>query len=198
MIMVQYAGEHLLDLLDVRADATDPGARGYEKNEMNEKRATPGKLVSFNSSISYPQVPPPADQQDGLASLPADIVQGLGRLLTMPAPRRFEQVRWSKAVKHAIRFAADWAAVALRLGWTVEELFGLHPVAPDARYDARGLAFAQTDDRCIVAITESTAVIRTSGGANLTFYRRQYPVEATLAWELRGDGSDGVDAADEQ
>jgi hypothetical protein len=32
-----------------------------------------------------------------------------------------------------------WADGAEQLGWTLEELFGLHPDAPIARYDRMGL-----------------------------------------------------------
>jgi hypothetical protein len=120
------------------------------------------------------------------ASLPAEVVHGLGRLLTMSAPNNFPPARWLSAVQQAIRFAADWAPLALRLGWTVEELFGLHQAAPDARHDVKGLAFVLSGDKCICAITDSSAVIRAASGANLTFYRRPGPAPAILAWELGG------------
>jgi hypothetical protein len=125
------------------------------------------------------------------AALPVAIVEGLDHLLTMPAPRDFPPARWSKAVKQAIHFATAWAPLAFGLGWTAEEQFGLHQIAPDRRHDAKGLAFTLSDDKCIVAITAASAVIRAASGAKLTFYRRPGPESAILAWELDTGGDSG-------
>jgi hypothetical protein len=127
--------------------------------------------------------------RESAAFLPAEIVKGVKHLLTAPAPRDFPPARWLNAVKQAIHFATAWAPLALSLGWTAEELFGLHPIAPDRRHDAKGLAFALSDGKCIVAITANRGVIRAASGAKLSFYRRPGPGSAILAWELDGDGA---------
>jgi hypothetical protein len=64
-------------------------------------------------------------------------------------------------------FLDQWGYVAERLGWTAEELFGLHPDAPMARYDRMGLIWLLKGER-VIALTAREA--RLSRG--LVFYRK--------------------------
>lgn len=73
--------------------------------------------------------------------------------------------RWEQAKRDAAEFLADWGDQAAELGWTAEELFGLHPVAPLTRYDVMGLIWLLSGKE-VSAIDERTAKI----GAT-TFYR---------------------------
>ncbi len=50
--------------------------------------------------------------------------------------------RWEQAKRDAVNFLADWGDKALELGWPSDELFGLDPLAPFARYDKMGLVWA--------------------------------------------------------
>ena len=62
-------------------------------------------------------------------------------------PEFVETDRWQQAVRDAETFLKKWGGQAHALGWTVGELFGLHPIperpAPAfwrlARYDSAGL-----------------------------------------------------------
>jgi hypothetical protein len=83
-----------------------------------------------------------------------------------------------------VQFATDWAPLALRLGWTPEELFGLDRAAPDTRHDRKGLAFTLSCDKHIVAVTESHAHIEAASGAHLRFYHQAASASAVLAWDL--------------
>jgi hypothetical protein len=47
--------------------------------------------------------------------------------------------RWHQFISDAGTFLDQWSREAERLGWRAKELFGLHPVAPMARYDRMGL-----------------------------------------------------------
>jgi hypothetical protein len=75
--------------------------------------------------------------------------------------------RWHQFIDDGGVFLNRWGLEAEWLGWTVEELFGLHADAPMARYDRMGLLWMLKGER-IVAPTATEA--RLSGG--LTFYRR--------------------------
>lgn len=90
----------------------------------------------------------------------ADELAKLMRENPTPDPRR-----WERAKEDAAEFLADWGDQAAELGWTTEELFGLHPVAPLTRYDAMGLVWL-LNGKEVSAIDESTARI----GAT-TYYR---------------------------
>lgn len=59
----------------------------------------------------------------------------------MKANPTIDPRRWEQAKSDAAEFLADWGDRAAELGWTAEELFGLHPVAPLTRYDVMGLVW---------------------------------------------------------
>jgi hypothetical protein len=82
------------------------------------------------------------------------------------APPEAPLERWHEFINDAGIFLDQWGRDAERLGWTAEDLFGLHPVAPMARYDRMGLIWLLKGER-VVALTTTGA--RLSGG--LTFYR---------------------------
>jgi hypothetical protein len=73
-------------------------------------------------------------------------------------------------------FLSRWGTVAHSLGWTAVDLFGVHPVAPAARFDVMGL-FPLLHGGAVIALTEDAATIRRSSNAILT-YRRGDQAEA--------------------
>ena len=56
--------------------------------------------------------------------------------LDRQCPAYVEHNRWQQAIIDAQRFLASWGDKALALGWTVNELFGLHepPAEPKPNY----------------------------------------------------------------
>jgi len=85
---------------------------------------------------------------------------------------------WQQAIEDGYRFLGQWGEQAAALGWTTQDLFGLHTV-PDAptpsyrrlsRYDQTGLIWLLRG-RPVVALTASTAAIENPTGA-FTIYRR--------------------------
>jgi hypothetical protein len=75
--------------------------------------------------------------------------------------------RWRRFLADAESFLDTWADKANQMGCTAEELFGLHPTAPMARYDCMGLLWMLQGER-VIALTATMAKL--SGG--LTFYRK--------------------------
>jgi hypothetical protein len=96
-------------------------------------------------------------------------------------PDYVEANRWWQGVEDGRRFLARWGDQAGALGWTAEDLFGLHtpPERPHPsyrrlrRYDATGLIWL-LQGRPVVALTEATAAIQSLTGAisAITTYRR--------------------------
>ena len=75
------------------------------------------------------------------------------RALDARRPDRVEDHgRWRQAVADGETFLARWDERALGLGWTVDDLFGLNPLAPLLRYDAMGLLWLLRG-RSVVALT---------------------------------------------
>jgi hypothetical protein len=99
-------------------------------------------------------------------------------VLEARCPEHVEHDRWQEAVEDGKRFLAAWGEQALALGWTADDLFGLH-AAPErphpsyrrlSRYDATGLVWL-LQRRPVVALTEITAAIENASG-NVTVYRK--------------------------
>ena len=96
-------------------------------------------------------------------------------------PDLVPRARWQQAIEDGRAFLAKWGGQAEALGWTAQDLFGLHtpPERPHpsysrlSRYDEAGLIWLLCG-RGVVALTEATAAIQSSTGAisAITTYRR--------------------------
>jgi hypothetical protein len=62
------------------------------------------------------------------------------------------------------------------------DVFGVHPQAPSARYDAMGLAFLIGGNE-VVDVAPDRASIRHRSGKLLVYMRRPHP-DNVAAWEL--------------
>ena len=98
--------------------------------------------------------------------------------LRRACPAYVEPADWQQAREDGRAFLARWGQQAERLGWTPADLFGLAPV-PDrpaatcrrlSRFDLTGLVWL-LHGRAVVALTASTAAIRTSRLGALTYRR---------------------------
>jgi hypothetical protein len=82
-------------------------------------------------------------------------------------PADVPRKRWDQFINDAGLFLDSFGQEATQLGWTADELFGLHPTTPVARYGMMGLIWMLRGER----VTELTAKLaRISDG--LAFYRR--------------------------
>ena len=98
------------------------------------------------------------------AGLPKEWAEHFARLIVGGPPGDFSPTRWQAALDAALIFSDKWALEAHRLGWDVSEVFGLHPTAPAARVDGRGLAWLLGDGSEVVAMDRSGAEIRKPSG----------------------------------
>jgi hypothetical protein len=127
----------------------------YEKNELNEKRSPSARVETdlFRFSRLFRTF----------------------HELEHRCPDHIEPRDWNQALEDGRRFLAQWGAQAEALGWTAQDLFGLHkPEKPKpnyrrlSRYDATGLIWL-LHGRPVVALTTDTAAIQTPTGAILAF-----------------------------
>jgi len=98
-----------------------------------------------------------------------------------PAPN-FSREEWQQLIEDGKAFLAEWDSAAAKLGWSDFDLFGVHPVAPTARYDVMGLIPLMRGSR-VVAVDEQSATIRSRRGSLLTYLRRP-SAGAVLVWNL--------------
>jgi hypothetical protein len=99
--------------------------------------------------------------------------QGLGRSnLTGGPPGDFSPERWQSILDGALRLADGWVQQAYLLGWTPEDVIGMHLTHPMSRIDQRGLAWLLDDGSRVIAIDETGTDIETRQGARQRYYRR--------------------------
>jgi hypothetical protein len=97
-------------------------------------------------------------------------------------PAYIEPDRWQQAVEDGSRFLRQWGDKAAALGWTAEDLFGLHtpPEQPHpsyqrlSRYDELGLIWLLCG-RPVVALTATSAAIE-SATRPICVYRKKLRV----------------------
>ena len=89
--------------------------------------------------------------------------------------------QWLGLLSDAENFLTRWGSAAHLLGWTALDLFGVHPIAPAARFDVMGL-IPILNGAEVLALTSQTATMRRVSGAVLTFHRPKYG-EAVLLSE---------------
>ena len=146
---------------------------------LNELRIHRDEVLAFLTADEREERAAIAEHDGNLTREWAD---GLATLNAMTTPPDIPEARWSRIVDNAARFADRWGRQAVDLGWSVRDVFGCHPDRPWGRTDQAGLVWLIGDHE-VVAITDDTAVIQTSTGNRLTYYRRGQAGEA-LMWQL--------------
>ena len=119
--------------------------------------------------------------EDG-AGAPRNWAESFARLDIAERPPDFTGKAWRQLIEDGGRFLDRWASEAARRGWSALDVFGVHPVAPSATYDAIGLVpLIRGGD--VVAIGSDHATVRTQEGTLLTYLRRPQP-GAIAVWKL--------------
>ena len=56
--------------------------------------------------------------------------------------------------------------------WTISDIFGCHPIAPEKRFDVMGLLMLLKEDERITEVSENVIRIQSSRGSKTGYYRR--------------------------
>lgn len=105
--------------------------------------------------------------EDEVASTWALGLAWLRRMLPLPS---FSSDRWSTVVCGCAWLLEHHAADMRRLGWSAEDGFGVHPVAPGGAVRCYGLGVL-LNGGIVVEMTKQDAVIERPNGARQTFMR---------------------------
>lgn len=152
----------------VTCDFAEPRV-GSHDHRFDRKSHAPdaGQIIRFPA-------PPAGNSQEW--------VIGLRRLDAMPPPAAFTDERWAQLIADAHGFIDRWGRAATQFGWSTLDLFGVHPLAPITRYDAKGL-IPLLGGNSVVAVSEHTATIRMPSGSTLRFNRRSKTAGVCI-WEI--------------
>jgi hypothetical protein len=116
------------------------------------------------------------------AALPDEWKDGMRRFADMQPLPGFSPTVWRQAVIDGHQLLHENGTAAFVMGWTLEDLFGLHPECPALRVDAMGLAFLMRGRR-ILRFGEFMTTIELPRGGE-TVYRRAN-AGAVVAWSWR-------------
>jgi hypothetical protein len=111
----------------------------------------------------------------------ASVLNAALEALEQRCPDHVEADRWRQAVQDGHHFLAEWGEQAGALGWTADDLFGLaEPPERSSpfyrrlnRQDATGLVWLLRG-RPAVTLTADTALIATSNGGRLSYYKSPF------------------------
>ena len=110
---------------------------------------------------------------------PREWAEGLARLCVMERPEDIPQKNWERIITAAGLFADQWAKHAAALGWTIEEVFGVHHTRPTKRYGTMGLLYIIAFDlsASLEEINATQAVFYTKLGARQVFQRSDFNLD---------------------
>jgi len=137
-----------------------------------------GLFAPISASLTETQATDPNDLSAISASLPSlagmvekpllpEVYQKAMVAIEAACPNGVPVERWQRALADAGSFFALWGDTAERLGWTADDLFGLHPTAPLSRMDHMGLIWLLKGERVVLLTATEARLDR--GNA---YYRR--------------------------
>jgi hypothetical protein len=116
------------------------------------------------------------------AGVPREWAEGFARLDLAQPPPGYSPRQWTQLLDDGGRFLDRWAAEAAAAGWQAVDVFGVHPVAPNANYSLAGLVPLIGGGQ-ILRLTRDHASIQRRRGAVLTYVRM--PMKGSVAiWDL--------------
>jgi hypothetical protein len=132
----------------------------------------PSKNESFDHSVANVAGGPEVDlaEREAVAVVMGNLAKVYAKAfaaIQAHPPANVPRERWNQFINDAGLFLDRWGQEAERLGWRPDELFGLHPTAPMARYDCMGVLWMLRGEQ-VTELTDRLA--RLTDG--LAYYRK--------------------------
>lgn len=153
-------------LVPVKSDWSRP-LRSSGTSFLAEKQSLTNPVTSVTTGTAILQGA--ADQPEN-GGAPAEWHAILADLEQQNCPDWLSPDRWNALLANSENFLSRWGSAAHSLGWTALDLFGVHPIAPAARFDVMGLMLL-TQGGAVVALTADGATVRRTTGAALSYQR---------------------------
>jgi len=123
------------------------------------------------------------------AGIPRQWAEAFARVCCMQRPESIPPAHWQRIVDATGRMLDSPQHIQdmVRYGWSVADIFGVHPAAPINRQDAKGLLLLLREHEAIAIVDANTIGLRNTRTGNLLFYR--HPLNPTreriMLWELQ-------------
>jgi hypothetical protein len=156
-------------LAEINCSQTLTRAEEGVQNVQNVQNGRPSwnfvQIEQIEQRAGLPATPSPALESDTAQ----EWRERLRQVLSIPCSSNTPGDRWDCACRGIEQFARGWAAKAMSLGWSLDELFAL--VEPFANVSLQGAAWF-VGDSTITAVTADAITLRTDGGATQRIYRK--------------------------
>ena len=116
--------------------------------------------------------------------------RGMAQLRRMPPLPGFAAAQWASVSSDCARLLARNGGDLRRLGWSVEDAFGVHPEAPGDAVHCYGLGLLLSGGN-VVELTGQAAVIELPNGVRQTF-RRSVRAGAVPVWTVQSQSGQTV------
>jgi hypothetical protein len=176
--------------IDPTRDFFAPESAMGRISKMREPTGAPAKVAKAAKVAESNVSPDPDDLAERAAlieegaGVPRGWAEGYAALSVMSPPAGFTPQRWRRIVDAAGIFIDRWAAKAAECGWSATDVFGVHPIAPDKRFDAMGLVLLLDRAEVVDVDPDGADLIARAGGVRTRYYRRPVPPETISLWEL--------------
>jgi hypothetical protein len=149
-----------------KADASPPAktANLLKKTANFSSLAKLATLKEINREVAEA-----APRNTPVSYLVPEWLEAIEQLLSRPCPVAESDERWACACRGVEQFARGWAAKAMGLRWTFDELFTL--AEPFANVSLQGAAWF-VGDSTVTAVTAEAITLRTASGATQRIYRK--------------------------
>lgn len=123
------------------------------------------------------------------AGIPREWAEAFARVCCMPRPASLSAASWQRVIDHAGRMLDSPSILRnlVRYGWELEDVFSVHPYAPESRQDAKGLLMLMQGAEVVSVINEQAIGLRHEAGGAMLYYRK--PLSRTpgrvMIWEMQ-------------
>ena len=122
------------------------------------------------------------------AGIPGEWAEAFARVCFMQRPAKMTQQGWQCIVDNVGCLLDNKSHLRdmMHYSWSVADIFGCHPTAPETRPDAKGLLLLLNKNEVISIINEKSIGLRTLTGALLHYWKPLNPsLERVMIWDLK-------------
>jgi|GEM_PF-6917396 len=129
------------------------------------------------------------------AGIPRDSAEAFARVC-LKRPASITKQGWQRIVDNTGRLLDDKNNLheMVRHGWSIADIFGCHPGAPEVRQDVKGLLLLLDESEVISIVNEKVIGLRRTHSGSMLFYRKPLnpSPERVMIWELGVEQCAGI------
>ncbi|GEM_PF-4278609 len=123
------------------------------------------------------------------AGIPRQWAEAFAHVCLMPRPEPIRKADWQRMIDHAgaMLDSPETLKAFVAHGWSVADVFAVHPAAPMYRQDCKGLLLLMREAETITSITAHAIGLQRAGSQTTLYYRKPIApcAERIMLWQIR-------------